>query len=342
MDPFRYSEKFQVGMPERVPGFIPPDVNLGRSLIDSAVQDLEFHPRAEYFTRSLKRRGGSTLRIRFAGVGFGLDGLSSEDAALIRARFGVFVKEGEPLPGDARIEVLDADVPAFLRMNSTAGGPAEAYRLEQCWEGSRLIAYSYEFAGWFDREGLEGQLALVSCGTDMLQRSVENYLRSLTAHRVLERGGFLLHGAGVVRDGGAHVFFGPSGSGKTTVTVLSEGDLILGDDLILIQEQKEELRAWPVPFRGVFRESPVEEGSFPLLGFYRLVQAPSDFLETLSAARGVAELMGSLPFVMEGGSGSSALEAVGRAVARVPVHRLHFRKSPDFWRLLERKQEAAR
>ena len=169
----------------------------------------------------------------------------------------------------------------------------------------------------------------------MLQK--KNYLRSVSAHRALEQDGFLLHGAGVVRNGCAHLFFGPSGSGKTTVTMLSEGDLILGDDLMLIQAGEEGYRAWPVPFRGVFREPPRTEESFPLAAFYRLIQAPSDFLETLPPARGVAELLGSLPFVLEGGGGSRALEAVARAVAQVPVHRLHFRKSPDFWSLLEKR-----
>jgi hypothetical protein len=87
----------------------------------------------------------------------------------------------------------------------------------------------------------------------------------------------------------------------------------------------------------VFREPPETERSFPLSGLYRLVQAPSDFLETLPTARGAAELLGSLPFVMEGGGGTRALEVAGRVVSQVPVHRLHFRKSPDFWKLLERK-----
>jgi hypothetical protein len=57
-------------------------------------------------------------------------------------------------------------------------------------------------------------------------------------------------------------------------------------------------------------------------------------VEPLSKARGAADLMGSLPFVMEGGGGSKALEVVSRVVGRVPVYRLRFRKSPDFWKLV--------
>ena len=269
-----------------------------------------------------------------AGLGLRLEGLSEEDEALLRARYGIFIHEGKSAAGEARVEVVEAEVPGFLRAHGMRDGSPEIYRLEQFREGSRLFAYSYEFAGWYDADSREGQLALVSSRADLLHRAVENYLRTVTAHRALEQGGFLLHGAGLVRAGKAHVFFGPSGSGKTTVTLLSPNDLVLGDDLILIREGEGGYEACSVPFRGLYREPPETDRSFPLAGFYRLVQHPSDSLEPLPPGRGAAELMGSLPFVMEGGGGARALQAVSEAVSRVPVYRLRFRKSADFWSLI--------
>lgn len=294
----------------------------------------EFHPTPEYFTRSLRPRGGGSARVVVSSLALRLEGLTSEDEALIRARYGVFIQDGPSPPGEPRVEVVAAEVPAFLVPRGVQEGNPEFYRLEQFWEGERLFAYSYDFAGWYDRVSGEGQLALTSSHGEALCRAVENFLRSVMAHRFLEQGAFLLHGAAVVRGGRAHVFYGPSGSGKTTVTLLSEGGLVLGDDLVLIREGESGCEACPVPFRGHHRKPPESDRGFPLAGFYRLVQDRSDSLEPLSPARGVADLMGSLPFVMEGGRSGRALDVVGRVVSRVPVYRLRFRKSPDFWKLV--------
>jgi hypothetical protein len=294
----------------------------------------EFHPTPEYFSRSLRPRGTESARVVISGLALRLEGLAREDESLIRARYGIFIQDGPASPGEPRVEVVAAEVPAFLVPRGLREGTPEIYRLEQFWQGDRLFAYSYDFAGWYDRRTGDGQLALTSSDAEGLCRAVENFLRSVTAHRFLERGAFLLHGAAVVRGGRAHVFYGPSGSGKTTVTLLSEGGLVLGDDLVLIREGEGGCEACPVPFRGHHREPPESDRGFPLAAFYRLVQARSDSLEPLSPARGAADLMGSLPFVMEGGHGEAALAVVGRVVSRVPVYRLRFRKSADFWKLL--------
>jgi hypothetical protein len=294
----------------------------------------EFHPTPEYFARNLRRRGSGSARVVISGLALNLVGLAPGDETLIRSRYGIFIQDGPPLPGEARVEVVEAEVSGFLVPRGIQRETPEFYRLEQFWQGDRLFAYSYEFAGWYDRKSGDGQLAVTSSGAEIFYRAAENYLRSVTAHRALEKGAFLLHGAAVVRGSRAHVFYGPSGSGKTTVTLLSEGHLVLGDDLVLIREGEGGFEVCPVPFRGVFREPPESDRGYPLAGFYRLVQNSTDSLDPLSPARGAADLMGSLPFVMEGGGGPRALEVVSRAVTRVPVYRLRFRKSPDFWKLL--------
>jgi hypothetical protein len=238
------------------------------------------------------------------------------------------------LEGAGRIQVVNAEVPGFLRVRRLASGAAEVYRLEQAWSGEQLTAFAYEFAGWFDFATHRGQLAIAPAQGDPLHRAVENFLRVVSAHWFLRRGGLLVHASGVVRDGRAHLFFGPSGSGKTTVTSLSESDLILGDDLVLIRESHCGFEACGVPFRGLYREPPQTDQAFPLSGLYRLVKDRDDFLVDLSPSLGAAELMGSLPFVMEGERSGQALETVSRIVSGLPVRRLHFRKSADFWRLL--------
>jgi hypothetical protein len=139
------------------------------------------------------------------------------------------------------------------------------------------------------------------------------------------------------------LLFGPSGSGKTTASSLSKQDdvtsRVLSDDLILVLPGGEgDARTLAVssPFRGWFAELPPAQESFPVAGFYRLVQDQRVFLEPLGSARGTSEVIGSLPFVTDRAEyGEDILEAVSRALAGAPAYRLHFRKDPSFWEVLE-------
>ncbi|HEV8375500.1 MAG TPA: hypothetical protein VGR38_04615 [Candidatus Polarisedimenticolia bacterium] len=268
-----------------------------------------------------------------AGLEVQLQGLAAEDASLLKARYGPFVREPGS-PDRAHVEVVEAEVSGFLRPFEVSPGRPEIYRLEQHLAHERLVAYSYDFAGFFDYRERAGKLAIAAAKGDPFHRAVENYLRVVAAHAALREGGLLLHASGVVRNGSAHLFFGPSGSGKTTVTLFSEGDLILGDDLILIRRGKAGFEACAVPFRGLYREPPQTDRAFPLSALYRLVQDREDFLEDLPVSRALAEMMASLPFVMEAAGGARALEVAGALAQSVRIQRLHFTKSADFWRLV--------
>ena len=312
---------------------IEPDGKSGRGFIPALAQVGEYHPGREYFDRVSTPRGSFSLAFALSGFHLHLQGFSEEDRSLLRARYGRFTAD-EQLPDAGRIQVVEAEVPGFLKSRHLEGGIPEVYRLEQSLSGSRLTAYAYEFAGWFDFEERRGQLAIAASRGDPVHRAVENFLRVVCAHWFVRRGGLMVHAAGVVRDGRAYLFFGPSGSGKTTVTLLSEGCTILGDDLILLRAGESGFEACAVPFRGLYREPPSTESAFALAGLFRLVKDSEDFVAELPPSRGAAELLGSLPFVMESGQGALAIEIASQIVRTTPVRRLHFRKSANFWSLI--------
>ncbi len=301
-----------------------------RGFIPVLAQESEFHPGPDYFSRAIHPRGEHSLGFSLSDLHLAFEGLAEGDRNLLQARYGIFVAD-RPTEGAGRIRVVQAGVPGFLQSRHQGRGVPEIYRLEQVWRGELLTAYAYEFAGCFDFVSHRGQLAIAPSQGDPVHRAVENFLRVVSAHWFLRRGGLLIHASGVVREGRAHLFFGPSSSGKTTVTLLSDGDLILGDDLILLRESDSGFAACAVPFRGLYREPPQTDQAFPLAGLYRLVKDRDDFLVDLSPSLGAAELMGSLPFVMEAGRGGEALETASRIVREMPVRRLIFRKSADFW-----------
>jgi hypothetical protein len=290
----------------------------------------DFEPGDDYFSLPREPFGDRRLRVRVGPLGFDLTGLSGDQHALLATRFRPFV-ESSAEAGHAALTIgfSRAGVGGFLAMPRE--GP-EIYRMGRRVTGSRIAIWAYEFAGTADTDTRLAELALVPAGGPEFERGAENFLRVLTALYILEHGGLLVHGAGVVRDGCAHVFFGPSGSGKTTVTRLSPGDTILSDDLTLVVPAAGGYAAAGIPFGMAHHAVPDTSGLFPLAGLHRLVQSPEVRREPLTGALALAELASCLPFVMQDpGRVGAALSNASRLVSSVPVGRLLFRRDPSFW-----------
>jgi hypothetical protein len=279
--------------------------------------------------------GASILNLAVGPFHMRLEGLSADQVRVMRQRYGSFLLAART-GTDVCVSLTQARVDGFLE--ARIDGVPEIYRLKSRARGSRRMLWSYEFAGWVDPSRRQAFVALVQPGGERFERGLENFLRVLTASFVLERGGFLLHGAAVVRGGRAHVFFGPSGSGKTTVTHLSPYDTVLSDDLTLVIRGERGYEAAGIPFGMAHHRIPDTRGSFPIASFYRLVKSQSVRRERLHGARAVAEIAGSLPFVMEEKrQAARAIESVGCAIRDVPVYRLEFRRDDGFWDVVARE-----
>ena len=302
----------------------------------------DFEPGDDYFATPREPFGVLCLRLEIGPLCFVLNGLSDDQAAVLAKRFRPFVdtrekevEEGAPA-ADLTIRFARAGVDAFL---AAPRGEAEFYRMGRRATGSRIAIWSYEFAGTADIAQGHADLALVDADGPLFERGVENFLRVLTALHILKHGGLLVHAAGVVRHGLAHVFFGPSGSGKTTVTHLSLGDTILSDDLTLIVKAEDGYAAAGIPFGMAHHRVPDTNGCFPIAGLHRLVQSPEVRRERIFGAKALAEIACCLPFVMQDEpSAGAALAIATGVVSSVPIDRLLFRRDPSFWDVA---QEAA-
>jgi hypothetical protein len=307
---------------------LPVSAELGES---GALED--FVPGDDYFAALREPFGTSSVPLSIGPVRLRLEGLADEQAETLTRRFRPFIGGGDE-KGTVSIGLMRAGVDGFLRF--PGNGARETYRIGSRQEGPRMALWSYEFAGWLEAARRRAVLALSHRDGHLFERGLENFLRVLMASFVLEEGGFLLHGSGVVRGGRAYVFFGPSGSGKTTVTHLSPEDTVLSDDLTLVARSHGGYQATGIPF-GLAHQRPPQTGSaFPIASLNRLVQSPEVRREPILGARAVAEVAGSLPFVMqEAGQAALAMEVVGRALSSLPVYRLHFRKDDSFWGVVE-------
>ena len=157
---------------------------------------------------------------------------------------------------------------------------------------------------------------------------IENFLRIVSAHKVLEQKGVVLHSAGLVFDENAYIFSGRSNAGKTTLTrkAYAKGARVLSDDINLVLPSSTGYDAHAVPFTGEFGRTLDHDGgkeSYPLSGIILLEQGEQ--LQTLPVAKSiaVARLLTGCPFVNTDEYESSALfDSVTGLVEKVPVIRM--------------------
>lgn len=266
--------------------------------------------------------GGISLSIADLCVRF--DGLDPKLLESARGRYAPFLSDQRPqhtvtlYPGSAAY--LDPAADGYFRA------------LERPLGGARLYL-STDFAALW-AEGTEAGILRVSSPEDgeATLRAMENYLRWVTAGLALRREAFVLHAAGLVREGKAYVFFGPSGAGKSTVAALSQGCGLLSDDLVLLLRREGRWMAAATPFKGALSQSAKKAGVFPLEGLYRLVQAPRHALKVLPSAQGLATLLASCPFVTDPATRHDRLMPLAADCCRLAgVQELEFAKDSGFW-----------
>ena len=114
-------------------------------------------------------------------------------------------------------------------------------------------------------------------------------LRLACALWLLPRGGLLLHGASLERDGEAHVFIGESGAGKTTLSrALSTGPVhVIGDEVACVKQD----RVYGHPFPRRLGDGRAPDGGLPLRSLSSIAQGPVFRRAPLSGARAARALL---------------------------------------------------
>jgi hypothetical protein len=164
--------------------------------------------------------------------------------------------------------------------------------------------------------------------------ALDSLLRILLTMVLLPQRGFLLHGATVVRDGRAYIFFGRSGAGKSTVASLSPEGSVLTDEISLVRYSNGCWQAHGTPFWGEFRAAGINR-LFPIAGLYLLKQAKDDRAEPLSLKQGLRALLPCvLFFTAEKRAHETLLHTLMGLIEEIPCHRLHFRRNAEFWKVI--------
>lgn len=180
---------------------------------------------------------------------------------------------------------------------------------------------------------------LLDVSDEIVERPLEHALKYLMAYLALQHGGLLFHCAGLLIGGQVYLFTGRSGSGKSTVVALSPQAVALNDDMVLLRPDGLAWRAFGTPFWNADttrRDGQTASGA--VTGIYRLVQDRREYVEPVTTAVAASELVANCPVV----NGDPVklpvvMDRCRQLATVVPLRRLHFRKTPDFWELVQRR-----
>lgn len=172
--------------------------------------------------------------------------------------------------------------------------------------------------------------------TDHAEPGIDYFLRVVTAILAFETGGLLFHAAGILHGEKGYVFFGHSGSGKTTVARLSTNDVVLNDDLLILSPVERGWRVHSTPFWNPTQNQPNNQSAM-VHSMYRLVKDQSVYLEDMSFAQAVGELIASTPVLTTDEKRlPEVLDRCVRISQQIPVRWLHFLKDDTFWLVIDR------
>ena len=163
---------------------------------------------------------------------------------------------------------------------------------------------------------------------------IEVFIRVVTAIRIFNQGGLLVHAAGLERDRLGYLFTGHSGAGKTTICRVSTDCRILNDDMVLLTPDETGWLMSATPFWNP-TQVPPGFGSVPLRMLLQLNQAKQHRIEHLPSSQAVADLFTHIPVISQSSLYTSTImQRCNDIVNKSLVKELNFLPDSGFWELL--------
>ena len=172
---------------------------------------------------------------------------------------------------------------------------------------------------------------------DSSGRLPEYELNNLINILQIKQGFIPLHASGVIHKQALFLFGGKSGSGKSTIASLSSlnGNEVLDEDQVIIRKTATQqfcANAWGYSLK---------TSNIPIKAVFKVVQAKIDAIHPLPQFESAKFLFSRVMDVARDAQSRRLLaitfSGISEIARGVPGYELHFRKSPDFWKLIERE-----
>ena len=192
-----------------------------------------------------------------------------------------------------------------------------------------ILLQRSDFAGCLDLTARRGKNIF---GKNMGPFAVESFLRIAYSFLAVDRGGLLLHSAGVLRDGRGYIFPGQSGTGKSTIASLATPtEAVLSDEMVVVRKGGDGYLVYSTPFFGT-NPSAGRNIAAPLRAAFLPVKDQAVYLKEARPAQALAKLLAGVLFFGQEPALNRRLVDIGAdVVARVPFYELHFRRDGSFW-----------
>lgn len=252
------------------------------------------HPDLFPARRSGEAWGGHAVTIALPGGPYRFAGLADAQVEAVRARFGAYLVEEAPAAVESLVFRMGEEE---FRAIDTRGWE---YGLDLDPTPAAVRCAGLRLAARLDwRPALSGALWTPDAGGEAFAGIFENFFRVLTAYRLVEAGGVLVHGAAVVSAERSLLALGRSGAGKTTFARLAQARRaeILSDDLNALRRTSAGTVVEKLPFTGDLGDSASPAGPFPLAALLRLEKSPEDGIVPLRRAEAIGLLLACSPFV---------------------------------------------
>ena len=166
--------------------------------------------------------------------------------------------------------------------------------------------------------------------------SMDAVLRIVHTLILARQGGFLLHAASGIRNGGAFVFSGVSGAGKTTISRLAPPDVcLLTDEISYIRSDSEGYVACGTPFSGEL-ERPGANCAAPINSLFLLAKGTENRIDPLPSPEALRRLLRNvLFFAKDAELVDNVFRSAWDFVQRVPVQQLTFVPHERVWGMIE-------
>ena len=244
-------------------------------------------------------------------AGFGLEFKSDQHGiiSILKSRYGKFKTAGNA---------------GFRLKVSGAANRQNPFKPAIVLTGSRLEIGRGDFKASLDLATGAGSLSATAN-----EQCLDAFLRSLISFLLMRSGGFMLHSAGLVKNGKVHLFLGKSGAGKSTLSKLAAaaGTEVISDEISLLRFEKGKFRAYGSPFWGEMRADG-RPGSWPLGGIHLLGKARVNSLSFCSGGEALKLLLRCLVnFDKSPGTAGLVLKSASRLLSKAKFSRLEFSKS---------------
>lgn len=180
----------------------------------------------------------------------------------------------------------------------------------------------------------EADSAILRINSKISKQYVELFFRVVTAIRIFNQGGLLVHAAGLKKDNKGYLFTGHSGAGKTTLCRLSNDSTILNDDMVILSLINDSWQIGATPFTNPTQVRP-NSGIAPLQKIFHLNQAKQHRIEDVTKTQALADLITHVPVISQSSNHLKPLvDRCNNIVKKVQVYNLFFLPDDGFWDLL--------